>query len=61
MPLAALQIGWELEARGLTLTVDGSDLVIAPRGHLSDTDRERIRAHKASLLSIVKYCDEVRL
>ena len=31
VPLAALQIGWELEALGLTLAVDGSDLVIAPR------------------------------
>jgi hypothetical protein len=61
VPLSALQIGWELEARGLTLAVDGADLVIRPAGRLTDDDRQRLRDNKPALMALVRYCDEVTL
>ena len=59
VPLSALQIGWELESRGLTLSVDGPDLVIRPPGRLTDDDRQRLRDNKPALMEIVRYCDQV--
>ena len=61
VPLSALQIGWELESRGLTLSIDGADLVIRPPGRLTEDDRQRLRDNKPALMAIVEYCDAVTL
>jgi hypothetical protein len=55
LPLAALQLAWELETRGLHFTVDGDELLVGPRDLLTDADRCRIRRWKLHLLAIASY------
>lgn len=57
--LAALRLLWSLEDRGLTLTLDGEDLLVGPRTDLTPGDRDLIREHKPELIYLVRYCDEV--
>lgn len=53
LPVAALQIAWNLEARGLHLrrAEDGA-LVVGPRERLTEADRAAIRQWRAHLLAI---------
>jgi hypothetical protein len=43
-----------VRASGVTLTVDGPDLVIRPGGVLPAEVRERVRAHKPELLAVLR-------
>jgi hypothetical protein len=60
VPLAPLQLLWRLEDRGLRFRLDGDDLVISPKEHLTDDDREQLRRWKAHVRVIVDYCDSGR-
>lgn len=53
LPLAALRLAWELEARGLHLGADGEMLTLGPRDLITDEDRARVRRWKPHLLAIV--------
>lgn len=57
LPLAALQLAWALEERGLHLAVsaDGAMLEIGPRALLTDDDRVAIRKWKPHLIAITSY------
>jgi hypothetical protein len=57
LPLAALQLAWDLEDRGLHLTLDGDGdvLSVGPGDRLTDADRALIRRWKPHLLAIVAY------
>lgn len=57
VPLAALQVGWELEARGLRLEVEGPHLVVSPRDRITESDRALIRRWRDELIAVVTYCD----
>jgi hypothetical protein len=57
--LDALQLGWRLEARGVTLRLDGAELAVGPRRLLTDADRAEIRRHRAELVALVGYTDTV--
>jgi hypothetical protein len=54
--VAALQVAWDLEDRGLQLAADGDRLLVGPRGLLTDADRENIRRWQRHLIEIVR-CD----
>jgi hypothetical protein len=55
LPLAALRVAWNLEARGLRLGVDGDMLTVGPRTLVTDADREALRRWKPHLLALVAY------
>jgi hypothetical protein len=59
VPLPALQILWMLEDRGLDLQLDGDDIVVRPRGQLTDDDRAQIRRLKPHLVALIAYCGRV--
>jgi hypothetical protein len=56
VPLPALQVLWDLEHRGLDLQVEGADIVVRPRGVLTDADRAEIRRLKPDLIALIAYC-----
>jgi TubC N-terminal docking domain len=43
-----------LHARGLQLSTEGGDLVIRPRGHLTDAERDWLVQHKADVVSLLQ-------
>ena len=55
----AVTLLWSLENRGLIVELDDGDLLVGPRGQLTGTDRQGIRAHKDELISLVRVCGEV--
>jgi hypothetical protein len=55
--LQALQVGWTLEARGVSLRIDEDRLAVGPRELLTDADRAAIRAHRDELLALVRYIE----
>ena len=60
VPLAALQVLWAFEDRGLTIRLDhDGGLLVGPRQQLTVTDRHVIRQRRAELIALVKYCNEV--
>ena len=50
-------LNW-LRSRGVTLRVDGPDLLASPRSALTDLDRETIREHKAELVAWLTAPDD---
>jgi hypothetical protein len=56
LPLAAVLLALDLEARGLHMrTEDGEVLIVGPRRLLTDEDRAGLRRWKPHLLAIVTY------
>lgn len=56
LPLAAVRLAWDLETRGLHLSLDKGDvLIVGPRERLTDEDRTLIRQWKSHLRAIVSY------
>jgi hypothetical protein len=55
VPVAPLLLLFELEGRGLTLTVDGDALLVRPASCLTEEDCRRIRRWKPHLLALVSY------
>ena len=54
----ALQVLWALEDRGLTVQLDGQELLVGPQHQLTPADRLAIRKHKDELLSLLRVCAE---
>lgn len=61
LPMAAVELAWSLENRGLHLAIDGAGdvLSVGPGDRLTDTDRAQIRRWKPHLLALVRYCETV--
>lgn len=56
VPLAALQLAWSLEDRGLTLRLDDAGgLLVGPGAQLTAEDRVLIRAHRDELITLTRY------
>jgi hypothetical protein len=55
LPVAALRLAWDLEARGFHLRAVDDLLTVGPRDLLTDADRDLIRRWKPHLLAIVAY------
>jgi hypothetical protein len=53
--LRALRLGWALEARGFTLSSEGTRLCVRPADQLTHEDILAIRATRDELLAIVQY------
>jgi hypothetical protein len=60
VPVAALRVLWALEDRGLDLQLDGEDIIIRPRGALTDADRATIVRLKPYLVALIAACDAVQ-
>jgi hypothetical protein len=58
--LDSLQLLWSLEDRGCVIEAEQGDLLVGPRGRVTDAERERIRALKFELLALVRYCETVQ-
>ena len=52
---AATYLVLRLNERGLTLTLDGGDLVIRPKGLLTDEDRAELRQLKPHVCHVLAY------
>jgi hypothetical protein len=55
VPLAALQLAWQLEDKGCTMRIDGDVLVVGPRDRLTEDDRAAIRHWRDHLRAIAAY------
>jgi hypothetical protein len=56
VPLAALQVLWALEDRGVQLQLEGTDGIVArPKQLLTDADRAEIRRYRWHVLAILSY------
>jgi hypothetical protein len=61
IPLSALELAWDLEARGMTLAVDDDGwLLVTPRRLLTQADEVAIAALRGELVRIVHYCRDHR-
>jgi hypothetical protein len=60
VPLAALRVLWDLEARGFTLTAADDGLIIAPRSRLTADDDRAIRRHRDELIALLRYCETIQ-
>ncbi len=61
VPLAALQLLWRLEDRGLEVRLsERGGLLVGPRAELTPDDRAAIREHKPVLVTLVAYAEEAR-
>jgi hypothetical protein len=60
VPLAALQLLWDLELRGFCLSDEEGSLVVSPRSRLTAADDAAIRRRRDELLALVQYCDRVQ-
>ena len=59
--IAALRLLWDLEARGVSFTVDGDDgLLVGPRSQITADDDAAIREHKYELISLVRFCESIQ-
>ena len=45
----------DLEARGLRVSRSGDEMVVSPRGRLSDAERDALIRWRASVLALVDY------
>jgi hypothetical protein len=57
VPLPALQLLWDLEARGFTLLLDDDGLMVRPRTQITPADDKAIRQHRDELIALVKHCE----
>lgn len=55
VPVAPVQLLFQLDGRGFELTRDGDDLVIKPSRCLTRGEREQVRRWKRHLLALVEY------
>ena len=52
---AALHCLWDLENRGLAVTVEAGRLFVRPSAELSPEDIAAIRHHREALIALVRY------
>lgn len=53
VPLPALQLLWDLEARGFTVALAAGTLRVSPRSQLTADDDASIRRHRDALFALV--------
>ena len=58
--LDALNVLWDLEARGFAFVVDGERLRVTPGSRLTSDDTAAIRQHRDELLLLVRYCEGIQ-
>ena len=55
----ALQVLWHLEEKGHDVRLDNDGGLLVSQGGLTEDERQQIRSHKAELVWLVTYCNEV--
>jgi hypothetical protein len=60
VPLAPLRLLWALEDRGCRFRLDGDDIVINPKGLITDADRAQLKHWKVHVRALIDYCDSGR-
>ena len=59
VPLAALELLWELERRGCAVRREGDGMLfVGPRELVTAADAVRIRAYRDDVLALVDYCEQ---
>ncbi len=58
VPVRALQVVWDLEARGFSLTLDEAGLLVTPAARLTPADDHAIRTHRDAIVAIVEYVEK---
>jgi len=61
IPLPALQLAWDLEARGIVLLIDGDVLVARPGSGVSHEEATELRRYRSELIRLVEYCGSTRM
>ncbi len=61
VPADAYLLTLSFEARGITLERSGDALMVGTSDHLTDADRQTIRACKPFLLTLADYCQRLDL
>lgn len=57
VPVAPYVLLIDLEARGITVRRDGTDLLVGPRDRLTADDDRLLRAHKPDILALLAYME----
>ena len=55
--MAAIILLWDLESRGMNVTLEGPQIGVGPRDLITDADRVAIRQCSAHLQTIVACCE----
>lgn len=58
IPVAALRLAWQLEGIGVSMCVDGDDLVLRPRQLVPAEDVPRLRQYRRDIMRLIAYCEE---
>ncbi len=55
VPVEALKVCWTLEAKGVRLLRDGGDLIVRPKGSITDAERAELLRWKRHVLALLDY------
>jgi len=55
VPLPVLKFVWALEDRGAQFSLDGDEILVRPKGLLTDRDRVAIRSFRQDVLAVLRY------
>ena len=59
VPVEVLRLGWSLEERGCSLSVDGTSIVVTSPTSLSKDEKEALRRHGPALRQLLLYVETV--
>jgi hypothetical protein len=60
VPLAALRVLWDLEARGFDISVSEMFLHVRPGSQLTEDDGRAIRRYRDALVALVRYSEAIQ-
>jgi hypothetical protein len=60
VPLASLQVLWDLEARGFSVVAIDGSLRVSPRSRITPSDDIAIRRHRDELVALIAHCGAVQ-
>ena len=60
VPLRALRLCWDLEARGLKLEPDGEGFRVSPASRITPAEDAALRTYRDAVIAIVKYCETIQ-
>lgn len=60
VPLSAMRVLWDLEARGFTVAVCSAGLVVKPTERITPADDAAIRRYRDELVALVQACEAIQ-
>ena len=55
VPLSALRLAIDLECRGVSMRIDGDDLVLSPAAEITPAEAHLLQKHLAAVKDILRY------